>query len=37
MLAKLEGLCPSGCSELDQLRKALAGEQTSEAWPSDGS
>ena len=38
MLAKLETLCPSGCSELDQLRKALAGNQTSNApWPSDGS
>lgn len=37
MLAKLETLCPSGCSELDDLRKALAGEQTSQAWPSDGS
>ena len=38
MLAKLETLCPSGCSELDQLRKALAGGQTSSAdWPSDGS
>ena len=37
MLAKLESLCPSGCGELDQLRKALAGGQTSQAWPSDGS
>lgn len=37
MLAKLESLCPSGCAELDQLRKALAGTQTSTAWPSDGS
>jgi len=37
MLAKLETLCPNGCQELDQLRKALAGEQTSQAWPSDGS
>lgn len=38
MLAKLETLCPSGCAELDQLKKALAGQQTSNsAWPSDGS
>ena len=33
MVAKLENLCPSGCSELDQLRKALAGEQASQAYP----
>lgn len=38
MLAKLETLCPGGCSELDQLRKALAGGQTRSAdYPSDGS
>lgn len=28
MLARLEQLCPNGCSELDTLRKAFAGEQT---------
>lgn len=33
MLARLEDLCPNGCQELDQLRKALAGSQTSSAWP----
>ncbi len=32
MLAKLEALCPSGCGELDDLRKALAGGQTSSNW-----
>lgn len=32
VLAKLEKLCPSGCEELDDLRKALAsGGQTSKA------
>jgi tetratricopeptide (TPR) repeat protein len=29
MLARLEALCPSGCEELDDLRKAFAGGQTS--------
>ena len=37
LFAKLETLCPNGCAELDQLRKALAGNQTSNAWPVDGS
>lgn len=30
--ARLEKLCPDGCEELDDLRKALAGSQTSSNW-----
>ena len=37
MLVKLEALCPNGCEELEVLRKALAGKQTSRSWPTDGS
>ena len=29
LLARLEKLCPSGCEELDDLREAFAGNQTS--------
>lgn len=31
-VAKLEKLCPNGCAELDTLRKALTGTQTSSSW-----
>jgi len=33
LLARLERLCPNGCEELDELRKAFAGSQTnSRRW-----
>jgi Flp pilus assembly protein TadD len=34
LLARLEKLCPDGCEELDDLREAFAGKQTStrRAW-----
>ena len=33
LLARLEKLCPSGCEELEDLRAAFAGKQTSSrAW-----
>lgn len=31
LLARLEKLCPSGCEELEDLREAFAGKQTSSA------